>query len=369
MFQKIAMVRYFFRHRNSRSVMVMALTLNLTAEYRIEEKPGFHGILLRMKVRSQRESIVPKVTLLQWQMLAAVADNGGFAKAAEVIHRSPSTLNHAIHKIEEQLGVVLFEPRGRQVVLTEAGSLLLRRARQLIENAASLEDVAERLAGGLEAEVTLAVDQVFPGDALAEALTQFSEAFPHVRVQLHETVLNGAVEMLYEGRADLIISGVSAQGFLGEPIVDVPFIAVAHPHHPLHQLQRELDLRDLERHRQLVVRDSAIRQRLDAGWLKAEQRWTLGHLSTSIDMLERGLGFAWVPETRIRAALDQGRLKALPLRAGGVRRVSLQLVHRDIDGAGPATRALAEALMASVVATCPQDARPQNSNASMQPNE
>ncbi|WP_143543247.1 hypothetical protein [Salinicola salarius] len=51
LFQKIAMVRVFFRHRNSRSVMVVALTLNLTAEYRIEEKPDFHGILLRMKVR------------------------------------------------------------------------------------------------------------------------------------------------------------------------------------------------------------------------------------------------------------------------------------------------------------------------------
>lgn len=312
---------------------------------------------------------MPKVTLLQWQMLAAVADNGGFAKAAEVVHRSPSTLNHAIHKIEEQLGVALFEPKGRQVVLTEAGTLLLRRARQLIENAASLEDVAERLAGGLEAEVSLAVDQVFPAGALAEALTQFSNAFPHVRVQLHETVLNGAVEMLYEGRADLIISGVSAQGFLGQPVVDVPFIAVAHPDHPLHRLQRELDLRDLERHRQLVIRDSAVRHRLDAGWLKAEQRWTLSHLSTSIDMLERGLGFAWVPETRIHDALAQGRLKALPLRVGGIRPVSLQIIHRDIDGAGPAALALMQALRASVSANCPRDALPESRYPSIQPNE
>lgn len=295
---------------------------------------------------------MPRVTLLQWQMLAAVADHGGFAKAAEAIHKSPSTLNHAIHKIEEQLGVRLFEPKGRQVVLTEAGEMLLRRARQLIENAALLEDVAERLAGGLEAEIALAVDQIFPGCALAEALTRFSAAYPHVRVQLHETVLNGAVEMLYESRADLIISGFSPQGFLGQPLVDIPFIAVAHPEHPLHGLGRALDLRDLEGHRQLVVRDSAVRHRLDAGWLKAEQRWTLSHLSTSIDMLERGLGFAWVPQTRIQAALDGGRLRALPLRVGGIRYASLQIVHRDIDGAGPATQALAQALIEATVTSC-----------------
>jgi len=311
---------------------------------------------------------VAKVTLLQWQMLAAVADHGGFAKAAEVIHKSPSTLNHAIHKIEEQLGVQLFEPQGRQVILTEAGSMLLRRARQLIENAALLEEVAEHLAGGLEAEVTLAVDQVFPCDALADALMRFSETFPHVRVQLHETVLNGAVEMLYESRADLIISSFSAQGFLGQPLVDVPFIAVAHPDHPLHRLGRELDLRDLERHRQLVIRDSAVRHRLDAGWLKAEQRWTLSHLSTSIDMLERGLGFAWVPQTRIQAALDSGRVKALPLRVGGIRHASLQIIHRDIDAAGPATLALAQALIDATASTC-RAARATGGELSMHPNE
>ncbi len=74
-----------------------------------------------------------RVTLAQWQMLAAVVDHGGFARAAEAIHKSPSTLNHAVHKLEEQLGVEVLEPVGRQVRLTEAGELLLRRARQLLE--------------------------------------------------------------------------------------------------------------------------------------------------------------------------------------------------------------------------------------------
>ncbi|CAM3531439.1 LysR family transcriptional regulator [Halomonas lysinitropha] len=294
-----------------------------------------------------------RVTLAQWQMLAAVVDHGGFARAAEAIHKSPSTLNHAVHKLEEQLGVAVMEPVGRQVRLTEAGELLLRRARQLLENAASLEDVAGRLAEGLEAEVVLAVDQIFPPDALARALEAFSAAYPHVRVQLHETVLNGGIEMLYDGSADLVVSGISAQGFLGEPLVTVHFLAVAHPGHPLHCLGRPLDLRDLEQHRQLVVRDSALHQSMDAGWLKAEQRWTMSHLQTSIDMLERGLGFAWIPETRLRQALAEGRLEPLPLAAGASREYPVQLIHRDRDRAGPATHALAKALKAAA-STCPR---------------
>ncbi|MFO8046925.1 MAG: LysR family transcriptional regulator [Halomonas sp.] len=286
-----------------------------------------------------------RVTLAQWQMLAAVVDHGGFARAAEAIHKSPSTLNHAVHKLEELLGVQMLEPVGRQVRLTEAGELLLRRARQLIESAAALEDVAGRLSEGLEAEVVLAVDQVFPSDALARALDEFSDAYPYVRVQLHETVLNGGIEMLYDGSADLVISGLSPQGFLGEPLVTVRFVAVAHPGHALHRLARSLDLRDLVQHRQLVVRDSAQRQSMDAGWLKAEQRWTVSHLETSIDMLERGLGFAWLPETRIQDALAAGRLKPLALSAGGVREIPVQLIHRDRDRAGPATRTMADALI------------------------
>lgn len=293
-----------------------------------------------------------RVTLAQWQMLAAVVDHGGFARAAEVVHKSPSTLNHAVHKLEEQLGVQVLEPIGRQVRLTEAGELLLRRARQLIESAASLEDVASRLAEGLEAEIVLAIDQVFPAAAQAKAMERFSELYPQVRVQLHESVLNGGTEMLYDGRADLVISGMEAQGFLGEPLVSVRFIAVAHPDHALHQLGRALDLRDLAQYRQLVVRDSALRQSTDAGWLKAEQRWTVGHLNTSLDMLKRGLGFAWMPETRIADDIRRGELKPLPLTAGSIREVPIQMIFRDRDRAGPAAHAMGAALKQAVEEQC-----------------
>ncbi|WP_346797212.1 LysR family transcriptional regulator [Halomonas sp. Bachu 37] len=296
-----------------------------------------------------------RVTLAQWQMLAAVVDHGGFARAAEAVHKSPSTLNHAVHKLEEQLGVQVLEPIGRQVRLTEPGEMLLRRARQLIESAASLEDVATRLAAGLEAEVVVAIDQIFPAAAQAQALERFSSTYPQVRVQLYESVLNGGVEMLHDGRADLVVSGIEAQGFLGEPLVMVRFVAVAHPHHPLHRLGRALDLRDLTQHRQLVVRDTALHKPMNAGWLKAEQRWTVSHLDTSMDMLKRGLGFAWMPETRIAAALEEGELKPLALAAGGVREVPMQLIFRDRDRAGAATHAMAEALKQAVRECAGQD--------------
>ncbi|MGB2150066.1 MAG: LysR family transcriptional regulator [Cobetia amphilecti] len=289
-----------------------------------------------------------RVTLAQWQMLAAVVDYGSFARAAAAIHKSPSTLNHAVHRLEALLGVQVLEPVGRNVRLTEAGELLLRRARQLIENARALEDVADALSAGMESEIAIAVDQLFPPDVLARALEAFSTAYPQVRVQLHETTLTGGRELFEEKEADLLISGLMLDGHLGTPLLRETFIAVAAPGHPLHALGRPLDLRDLVPYRQLVVRDSSRSSGMDAGWLKAEARWTVSHLATSVDLAERGLGFAWLPRTRMSEALARGRLLPLPLANGGEREVSLMLYLPDDDRAGPAVRAMKAQLHAAV---------------------
>ncbi|WP_339926828.1 LysR family transcriptional regulator [uncultured Cobetia sp.] len=289
-----------------------------------------------------------RVTLAQWQMLAAVVDHGSFARAAAAIHKSPSTLNHAVHRLEALLGVQVLEPVGRNVRLTEAGELLLRRARQLIENARALEDVADALSAGMESEIAIAVDQLFPPDVLARALEAFSTAYPQVRVQLHETTLTGGRELFEEKEADLLISGLMLDGHLGTPLLRETFIAVAAPGHQLHALGRPLDLRDLVQHRQLVVRDSSRSSGMDAGWLKAEARWTVSHLATSVDLAERGLGFAWLPRTRMSEALARGRLLPLPLANGGEREVSLMLYLPDDDRAGPAVRAMKAQLHAAV---------------------
>ena len=86
------------------------------------------------------------------------------------------------------------------------------------------------------------------------------------------------------------------------------------------------------------------RNRVDSGWLGAEQRWSVNQMSIAIDQVSQGLGFAWLPVTRIRTQLEQGILKPLPLKDGGIRYVQSYLVFKDPDQAGPGTRKLAELL-------------------------
>jgi DNA-binding transcriptional LysR family regulator len=286
-----------------------------------------------------------RTTLEQWRMLQAVVQHGGFAQAAAAIHKSQSTINHAVHKLQDRLGLQLLEVVGRKAQLTEAGALMLRRAGQLLDQAGELEAVAATLASGTEAEIRAAVDEIYPGSFLAEVLHRLSMAYPHTRVQLYETVLSGGAELLASGRVDLLVSNTVPGGFIGTPLLRAEFVAVAHPAHPLHQLGRELTLLDLQSHRQIVVRDSAREQAVDVGWLGAEQRWTVSHAATSLDMIERGMGFAWLPRSRVSPGVTAGRLKPLPLAAGAHRYHELYLVYADVDRAGPATRELGRLLL------------------------
>ena len=183
-----------------------------------------------------------------------------------------------------------------------------------------------------------------PPECLAGALDELAGDYPHLRIQLQETVLSGGGEKLLAGEVDMLIAGSVPPGFLGEPILHLEFLAVSHPDHPLQHLGRALNLQDLTQHRQIVVRDSALKTQTDSGWLGAEQRWTVSHLGTSRDMIARGMGFAWLPLSRIRVNLGAGTLKALPLEHGARRSSVLYLIFADPDRLGPATRQLAESL-------------------------
>lgn len=294
----------------------------------------------------------PRISLEQWRALLAVVDAGGYAQAAEALNKSQSAVSYAIAKLEELLAVKVFTIQGRKAVLTTTGELLYRRAQRLVDEASGLESAARGLAGESEAEIGIAVDQLFPYDLLLLCLDQFSKAFPHTRVQLAETVLSGNDDALIEGQVDLAIAAVVPAGFLGDMLMPVHMIAIAHPQHPLHQLERKLDYRDLATARQIVIRDSGKRISRDGGWLGAEQRWTVGHISTRNRALCLGLGFGWLPEFSVQEEIAAGLLKPLPLREGAERVAHLHLIYAQRDNAGPATLALAEIIRKEVAKRC-----------------
>jgi len=285
----------------------------------------------------------PKVSLDQWRALQAVIDCGGFAQAAEQLHRSQSSVSYSVNRLQELLGVKLMHIEGRKAVLSESGKVLLQRSRQLLADASAIEQQAHHLEQGWEAEIRLAVEASYPTQKLMDALKQFEPLGKDTRIRLQEVVLSGGEEILLSGEADLVISPYVPQGFLGEELVKVNFIAVAHPDHALHQLDRKLTTHDLNRETHVVVSDSGSKG-IDSGWLSDSKRWMVTSLESARKIISSGLGFGWLPEKEIEQQINNAELKCLPLKEGQQRTGILYLVYADLEQVGPATRQLAEIL-------------------------
>jgi DNA-binding transcriptional LysR family regulator len=281
------------------------------------------------------------VSLDQWQALVAVVETGSYAAAAVALNKSQSAVTYLIQQLESRLGVSAFETRGRRAILTPIGEMLHRQARVLLDQASRLEQRARTVSAGWEPVIRVAVEILLPPEPMLTALAGFAEQSPATRVEVEETVLGGTLEALLQKRVDLAITPQIPVGFLGDALTHLRLIAVAHPDHALHRLNRPLTAADLAEHRHLLVRDSGIHRDSRATSVEVDRRWTFSQFDTSIRAAIHGHGFAWYPQARIEDALAQGLLKPLPLSEGAERHVTLYLVLADSELAGPGVRALA----------------------------
>jgi DNA-binding transcriptional LysR family regulator len=290
--------------------------------------------------------------LEQWRCLTAVVEAGGYAQAAEALHKSQSSVTYAVQKLEATLQVSAFAIEGRKAKLTPTGEMLYRRARLLLEDADAIERSASRSSAGWEAEIAIAVEILFPTWLMFQCLDRFGKESPQTRIEWYETVLDGTPEALRSGKADLAIAGRLPEGLPAELLMTVRGIPVAHPEHELHKLGRPVEYRDLRKHRHIVVRDTSTTRDKKALTLDVARRWTVSNMSTSIGAVSRGYGFSWLPEDKIRTELRTGELKPLPLAENQQRNQPLYLLFADRDGAGPGTRRLAEIIREEVKAAC-----------------
>jgi len=284
----------------------------------------------------------PRVSLDQWQILKAVGEEGSFQGAADRLRKSQSTVSYAIHQLQEKLGVTLFEYVGRRAHLTEQGQLVLRRAGQLVEQAAKLEQVATDLARGWEPQVNIVVDAIFPRPVILRVLERFAPVSGGARVELFTETLSGTHELISSRAVSLGICGLMPTGFLGRKILEIDMVAVARADHPLCAIKGLITEQQLREARQIVVRDSGSLRRMDSGWLGAEQRWTVSTFEESLELVRRGLAFAFLPRHLLQGNPHDHELVELPLEMGGERSVFSNLVFTDRENAGPGTLALAE---------------------------
>jgi DNA-binding transcriptional LysR family regulator len=287
----------------------------------------------------------PRSTLEQWRILQAVVDAGGYAQAADLLNKSQSSLNHAVAKLQSQLGVELLEVIGRKAQLTEAGEVMLRRSRVLTQQIEDLELLADNIEQGWEPEIRIAVELAYPKQFLYRALQKFYPQSRGSRVQIIDTVLTGTSEVITQKKADLVIAGLVPKGYLGEPLYVSRFIAVVGASHELASLTT-LEQNQLSQYLQIVIRDTAQKPLENIGWLKAEQRWTVDNFNEAIEILQLGLGFCWLPDFAAAQGLANGELVQIQLNNSSERLVPMSLLTPQEETLGPGSKQLRQLILA-----------------------
>ena len=278
-------------------------------------------------------------TLEQLRVFIAVIDHGGFAHAARALHRTQSVVSYTIANLEEQLNIELLDRSKRKPVLTEAGKALLADARAVASKVDGMRSRAKALGQGLEPEVSLVVDIMFPTCLLVRVLEAFQTEFPTVSLRLHTEALGGVTLLVKEGRCQLGVAGLVTAGgpdLERHAAGHVKMMPVCSPRHPLAQIEGVLPTSLLREHLQLVVTDrSHLTEGQDFG-VQALRDWRLGDLGSKHALLRGGVGWGNMPEAMVADDLREGRLVRLQVQEGSELMYPMYVIHRGDNELGPA---------------------------------
>ena len=257
------------------------------------------------------------LTLDTLEVLDAIDRRGSFAAAATELHRVPSAVTYAIRRLEDRLGVILFDRSGQRAVLKPAGRVVLEQGRLLLEGANALEATAQRLATGWEDSLAIAIDAVIAPGRLYELVAAFDAAAPPVKLRLLQEVQDGSWDALLSGRADIVVGAIGdapAGGYRTYALGEVDFLFVASSDHPVTGEERPLAPEVIRRYRAIALADTARNRPVRTTGLQQGQNvLTVSRPEDKRLALEQGLGVGFMPAASVQESLAGGRLIQLPV--------------------------------------------------------
>lgn len=293
------------------------------------------------------------MTLDQIRTFVTVADSGSFRSGAARLLRVQSAISHAIANLETELGLQLFDRSGYRPVLTPEGQALLAHARDILLRADAMRARARALGAGVELELTLVVDTLFPIESVAQAITRASVEFPSTSFRLESQALGGPIAALDGKRCTLAI--VVGEDFRNprlalEAIGSIRQIAVVCSDHPLAELGNHapLGLPELAGFLQVVLTDPTPLSEGRSFGVLSPFTCRVNTQEAKAALIRAGLGWGRLPAWQIQDDLDAGRLVRVAIPDLG-RHSEVQseayLAHRLDEPLGPVAQAFRRALL------------------------
>lgn len=299
------------------------------------------------------------VSVRQLRAFRSVAELRSFSAAAQRLRVSQPALSTTIRKLEQVLGVRLFDRTTRQVAPTAEGEELLRIAGRLIDDfeavSADLRDYLERRRG----RVVVAALPSLAAVTLPPVLAEFAARHPGVDVRIRDTLHDDIQELVEAGAADfgLTVRPGADRPLAFDPLIVDRFVLVCRRDHPLARAGRATWAEVVRWPVVTMSRTSSVRQHLDAACaqagIEARSHFDAAHLATVGALVRAGLGVAALPSltTPLLAFAD---LAEVPLAEPTVER-TMGLVRRASRSPSVAAQALIALLLerAGVRAACP----------------
>jgi DNA-binding transcriptional LysR family regulator len=283
------------------------------------------------------------VTFDQLKIFIACVERGSFSGAARKLHRTQSVVSQAIAQLERQIGVTLFDRSGRLPTLTDEGRALLADARIVARGVDGFKARAKSLSDGLEPELSVAMDALFPMEWLTQAVDAFRHEFPGTPLRLHVDAMGAILQPVLDGQCRIAVIGSLPDvpdTLESQPLLDVAAVTVVAPTHPLASHDGPIPRAVIEQHVQLVLTDrSRMTDGRDYG-VVSPITWRLADLSTKHAFLRAGFGWGHMPRPQVEADLAQGSLVTLEVEGLPFTPPSFAMrsVHRKDAPPGPAAR-------------------------------
>lgn len=289
------------------------------------------------------------VSLYQLRVFIAAAEEGSFSAAGRKLRRAQSLVSQAVANLEAQLNVQLFDRARKYPRLTLPGQALLLEAKAVIEGMEGFKARARTMAEGLEPELSVVVDVVYPMTALTNVVGFFRKTYPNTPLRLYVEALGGVIQPVLEGRCRIGVIGslpTVPDELASEPLLEVPFVTVVAPAHPLAAVRGAIPRTEIESHVQLVLTDRTV---LTAGrdfGVQSPLTWRLADMGAKQAFLRAGFGWGHMPVPMVQDDIADGRLVKIRIRGVPVRGqfLLMQAVYRKDAPPGPAGRAFIKQL-------------------------